>query len=57
MFNHISDISINNKSNLRDLIAAIGLIVLLKLESNWVTVRKRPIRVKIDDFWSRLTEI
>ena len=86
----------NNKANLRDLIAATGLVILLKLDSNWrffslcdfeiwwmtlknnrapplcyfklcasfcshwwiqtrVTVWKRLIWVKIDDFFSRLT--
>ena len=83
----------NNKANLRDLIAATGLVILLKLDSNrqffspcdleiwWmtsknyrahciklcastqtprriqtgVTVRKRSIRVNIDDFLSRVT--
>ena len=85
-----------NKANLRDLIAATGLVILLKLDSNrrffspcdieiwWmttknygapllyyfklfasfqinqciqtgVTVRKRPILVKIEDFFSRVT--
>ena len=87
---------LNNKSNLRDLIAATGLVILLKLDSNrrffspcdleiwwmtlknnresllccfklcatfhshrWiqtgVTVRKRPIWVKLDDFQSYVT--
>ena len=85
-----------NKANLRDLIAATGLVTLLKFDSNrryfsrcdleiwwmtlknnrapflcyvklcssfcshwwiqtWVTVRKRPILVEIDDFFSRVT--
>ena len=45
-----------NKANLRDLIAATGLVILLKLDSNRrVTVRKRLIWVKIDDFFSRMT--
>ena len=63
-----------NKENLRDLIAATGLVILLKLDSirrffiklcvssetpGWiktgVTVRKRSIRVHIDDFLSRVT--
>ena len=82
-----------NKANLKDLIAATGLVILLKLDSNrrffspcdleiwwmnnrapllryfrlfasfrrhrWiqtgVTVRKRPIWVKINDFFSRVT--
>ena len=88
--------SYGNKANLRDLIAATGLVILLKLDSNrwffstceleiwwmtpknntapllyyiklcasfqihqWVqtgvTVRKRPIWVKIEDFFSRVT--
>ena len=103
MFISISDIhnydtrqAMNNKANLRDLIAATGLVILLKLDSNhrffspcnletwwmtpknnptpllcyfklsasfrshwWiqtgVTVRKRPIWVKIDNFFSRMT--
>ena len=87
---------IDKKANLRDLITATGLVILLKLDSNrrffspcdieiwWmtpkndrapllyyfklfasflihqciqtgVTVRKRPILVKIDDFFSRVT--
>ena len=86
----------HNKANLRDLIAATGLVIVLKLVSNcrffspcdveiwwmspknnrapllyyiklcasfqihqWIqtgiTVRKRPIWVKIDDFFSRVT--
>ena len=86
----------NNKANLRDLIAATGLVILLKLDSNhrffspcdleiwwmtrknnkaplqcyfklcasflshwwiqtWVTIRKWPSWVKIDDFFSRVT--
>ena len=79
-----------NKANLRDLIAATSLVILLKLDSNrrffarvtlkidgwprllyyiklcvsfqihqWiqtgVTVRKQPIWVKFDDFFSRVT--
>ena len=90
--------SYNNKANLKDLLAATGLVILLKLDSNywffspcdleiwwmtlkhnrapllyyryikfcasfqihqqsqtWVTVRKRPIRVKIGNFLSRVT--
>ena len=86
----------NNKANLRDLIAATGLVILLKLDSNhrfcspcdpeiwwmtpknnpapllcyvkrfasfrshwWIqtgiTVRKRPIWVKFDNFYNRVT--
>ena len=45
-----------NKANLRDLIAATGLVILLKLDSNRrATVPKRLIWVKIDDFFSRMT--
>ena len=41
-----------NKANLRDLIAATGLVILLKLDSNHRdTVWKRLIWVKIDDFF------
>ena len=50
------DQTLHNKANLRDLIAATGLVILLKLDSNRrVTVRKRPIWVKIDDYFSRVT--
>ena len=92
----VSDCATDNKANLRDLIAATGLVILLKLDSNrqffspcdleiwwmtpknnrapllcyfklfalfrshwWiqtgVTVRKRLIWVKTDDFLSRVT--
>ena len=48
--------SILNKANLRDLIAVTGLVILLKLDSNRrVTVWKRLIWVKIDDFFSCVT--
>ena len=74
-----SKLQILNKANLRDLIAATGLVILLKLDSNrrffspcdleiwrmtlkvewWiqtgVTVRKRLIWVKIDDFFRPVT--
>ena len=47
---------LKNKANLRDLIAATGLVILLKLDSNHRdTVWKRLIWVKIDDFFSRMT--
>ena len=53
----MSVIIYNNKANLRDLIAATGLVI-----SNWiqivdfsVTVRKRLTRVKIRGFLSRVT--
>ena len=45
-----------NKANLRDLIAATGLVILLKLDSNRrFSVGKRLIWVKIDEFFSRVT--
>ena len=96
MYRQFHGCAANNKANLRDLIAATGLVILFKLDSNhrffspcdleiWrmtlknnrapllcyfklcasfqchrliqtgVTVRKRLIWVKIDDFFSRVT--